>query len=111
MNTFFIPREVGALEMVELIQGVRMGLGQYQNCKLLYTAHLKRFPFFYFWSHYEHLGVGVLRDEGTDEEDDDAANEEGEEEEIAEQEGENDEMVHMTQHNQNIDLPRQNLKK
>merc|ERR1719391_831885 len=44
-----VAREVNALEMVELIQGVRMG-----------------------------LGVGVLRDEGADEEDDDAASEEEE---------------------------------
>ena len=80
-----IPREVNALEMVELIQGVRMGLGLYQiSCFI----------------HNEHLGVGVLRDEGADEEDDDAASEE---EEVDEEGGENNDLE--MQENHNMDLP------
>ena len=35
-----IRREVGALEMVELIQGVRMGLGQYQISILFFLMNI-----------------------------------------------------------------------
>ena len=59
----------------------------------------------------EHLGVGVLRDEATDEEGDDAANEdEGEEEEIAEEGGEHNELVHVMQDNHNMAITSENVR-